>query len=392
MKSILGQTFGDFQLLITDNASTDGTEDICRAFAAQDQRVVYRRNPRNMGFGFSFNRNLYNSLESEFMVYASHNDHWSPDYLAECLKVLKKNPDAAAAYSWCQFIDEKGRPASIFGHGHPTDPYRDEFDLGDRDPKTRFNSVISKMGMVTAFYGLFRLDAWQRYFGVMRQPSAAGDNYLLAALSLSYRLIQIPRPLFFREIPVMDQGYVERQARLLRFNVGDREIPDISDCYLSGFLEHIQAHEALLTYHGLLSRLTTTEKENLAPGTSRRVMQRYSSHLEDEVRHNVALAARGCFYVPPADEEPPPPGGYRVLNFLSVAHISDLLSRYINYYPTFPGLYHALGQTLALLGRIPEAVTALEEELKINPTYLESLELLARLRKAEASRNARGGK
>ncbi len=380
LQSILGQSFGDFQLLITDNASTDGTEDICRAFAARDPRVIYRRNPRNLGFGFSFNRNLYNSLESEFTVYASANDYWHPDYLAEGLKVLQKNPDAAVAYSWCQFVDEYGRPVSMRERSQATDAYFDKFDLSTSNPKKRFYSVISEMDRVTVFYGLFRLEVWQRYAEITRQHNAAGDNYLVAALALSRRMIQIPRPLLFREVPARDEDYFASQDRLLKFNLGDREIPATSNIYLHGFLEHLQAHEALLTYYGYLIGLTPDEKERLVSVTSQVIMERYSRPLRDEIQHNVALVNRGCFYVPPADEGPAPEGGYRTLSFLAQNHINWILSRYINYFPQFPGLYHALALTLILVGRLPEAATALEEELKHNPTHLASLELLARLR------------
>ena len=49
IESLLGQTYGDFELIISDNASTDGTEDICRGYAAQDPRIRYCRQPQNIG-------------------------------------------------------------------------------------------------------------------------------------------------------------------------------------------------------------------------------------------------------------------------------------------------------------------------------------------------------
>jgi tetratricopeptide (TPR) repeat protein len=203
-------------------------------------------------------------------------------------------------------------------------------------------------------------------------------------------MAQIPRPLFFRESPALDKDFFERQGRLLKFGLGDRAIPEVSDCYLYGFLEHLQAHEALLTYYGALAKLSPEAKEKLVAEAARLVMERYSSQLHDEMRHNTALAGRGCFYVPPADEAPAPGGAFRTLNFLTVSAVNTVLSRYINYFPEFPGLYHALALTLTLLGRIPEAVTALKEELKKDPTHRECLDLLAHLQKNEAAKKARG--
>ena len=49
IESLLAQTFDDFELIISDNASTDGTEEICRSFAAADARIQYHREPTNQG-------------------------------------------------------------------------------------------------------------------------------------------------------------------------------------------------------------------------------------------------------------------------------------------------------------------------------------------------------
>ena len=49
IESLLGQSYEDFELIISDNASTDGTEDICRSYAQQDSRIRYIRQPHNIG-------------------------------------------------------------------------------------------------------------------------------------------------------------------------------------------------------------------------------------------------------------------------------------------------------------------------------------------------------
>ncbi len=49
LEALLGQTYEDFELIISDNDSTDGTADICRRYAKQDSRIRYFRQPRNIG-------------------------------------------------------------------------------------------------------------------------------------------------------------------------------------------------------------------------------------------------------------------------------------------------------------------------------------------------------
>jgi glycosyltransferase involved in cell wall biosynthesis len=55
IRSILDQTFTDFELVIVDDASRDGTEAICREFAAMDARIHYHRNPKNLGGSGNYN-------------------------------------------------------------------------------------------------------------------------------------------------------------------------------------------------------------------------------------------------------------------------------------------------------------------------------------------------
>ena len=49
LEALLGQTYEDFELIISDNASTDGTADICQRYGKQDSRIRYIRQPRNIG-------------------------------------------------------------------------------------------------------------------------------------------------------------------------------------------------------------------------------------------------------------------------------------------------------------------------------------------------------
>lgn len=56
LDSILAQTFDNFELIISDNTSTDNTQEICKAYSAKDQRICYYRNEKNLGAAWNFNR------------------------------------------------------------------------------------------------------------------------------------------------------------------------------------------------------------------------------------------------------------------------------------------------------------------------------------------------
>src|SRR5262245_47700567 len=84
VESILSQSFSDFELIIVDNASSDTTEEIARRFAAQDVRVRYFRNEKNLGAAPNFNR-AFELARAPLVRWASHDDLWTPDAMKLCV-------------------------------------------------------------------------------------------------------------------------------------------------------------------------------------------------------------------------------------------------------------------------------------------------------------------
>jgi glycosyltransferase involved in cell wall biosynthesis len=82
LDSILSQTYRDFKLIISDNASTDRTEQICREYAAKDRRIRYYRNEKNIGAPKNFNRVFELSSGKYFRWDAFTHPSAKPNYLA----------------------------------------------------------------------------------------------------------------------------------------------------------------------------------------------------------------------------------------------------------------------------------------------------------------------
>jgi len=95
--SVLAQTFGDWELVICDNASTDDTESLCRSYAQRDPRIKYFRNPENLGahpnYGLAFARS-----QGRYFKWAAHDDYLDPNALARCVAVLDAHDDVVVAY------------------------------------------------------------------------------------------------------------------------------------------------------------------------------------------------------------------------------------------------------------------------------------------------------
>lgn len=112
LDSLLAQTFGNFELIISDNASTDHTGEIARRFAARDGRVRYQRHPENLGLAANY-KGLVPTAPGEFFKWATANDVCRPTFLEHCVAALGEIPGTVPAYPRTQFIDQAGKPLAI---------------------------------------------------------------------------------------------------------------------------------------------------------------------------------------------------------------------------------------------------------------------------------------
>lgn len=102
LEALLAQTFTDFELIISDNASTDNTELICREYAGRDTRIYYFRHEKNQGASANF-QFVLDQARGEFFIWAACDDVRSPDFISINLDFLRKNPDFVASTSPVRF-------------------------------------------------------------------------------------------------------------------------------------------------------------------------------------------------------------------------------------------------------------------------------------------------
>jgi hypothetical protein len=198
IESILGQTMSDFELVISDNASTDATEEICRKFARTDKRVSYSRNERNIGANPNFNRVVELST-CEYFKWAAHDDMCAPTYLEKCLERLEADPSSVLCHSETVLVDLTGRPIRIEDAIDsnlglpPQDPPR---QLDSYSPMRRFHDVLLKTRWCFEIFGvmrrasLLRTRLQENYYGT--------DKVILATLALMGPFQTVKEPLFIR--------------------------------------------------------------------------------------------------------------------------------------------------------------------------------------------------
>jgi glycosyltransferase involved in cell wall biosynthesis len=188
--SLLDQTFADFELIISDNASTDRTAAICQDYAERDPRISYYRQQRNIGGSGNFNF-LLAQARSRYFKWAGSDDVCKPSLLQSCFDILEREPKVVLAYSRVDKIGEDGSNLGVFTEG---------MDLREASPLARFSRQIRMHGWLapTQVYGLVRTDLLRALGGL--GPFPGSDLVLFASMSLLGEFAEIPEVLAFRRI------------------------------------------------------------------------------------------------------------------------------------------------------------------------------------------------
>jgi len=188
LDSIMAQTYSDFELIISDNASTDGTEEICRAYAARDERIRYFRNDTNLGAAKNYNR-VFEMSSGVYFKWVAHDDVCAPEFLERCVGVLDREPAISVCYPRTKLIDERGQIRGT---------YADGLNLRSPKPHERFRQFFETQGLCHAIFGLIRASSLRatRLIG----NYGASDRVLLGELVLHGEFCELPEYLFYRRI------------------------------------------------------------------------------------------------------------------------------------------------------------------------------------------------
>jgi glycosyltransferase involved in cell wall biosynthesis len=120
IEALLNQSYQDFELIISDNASTDTTADICLRYKKNDSRIRYIRQPRNIGLAPNHNF-VFQQARGEFFKWAASDDLYGRDLLDCCVTALDENPGVVLAQSYAGSIDGDGKVTQSFEYPLATD-------------------------------------------------------------------------------------------------------------------------------------------------------------------------------------------------------------------------------------------------------------------------------
>lgn len=105
LDSLLAQTYSNFEIIISDNGSTDSTSEICLEYELKDERIRYVRKKDTIGIIWNFIF-LIEQAKTEYFMWASDDDYWDPKFIEKNLKVLETHPEVVASISDIKLVGE----------------------------------------------------------------------------------------------------------------------------------------------------------------------------------------------------------------------------------------------------------------------------------------------
>jgi glycosyltransferase involved in cell wall biosynthesis len=184
VRSAMGQTFRDLEIVISDNASTDSTADILERLAAEDPRIRIFRNATNLGAAPNYNR-CFEEGRGTFFKWLAHDDRMKPSFVKAAVDALTDNPRAVLVNATTEYIDEKG----VCFSSYDSELRRASGD----DAVERFAAMVIRSHSCVDFFGLARRDRMEG--SLLHGPFHGADRAYLAQMALRGPLLQIRDPL-----------------------------------------------------------------------------------------------------------------------------------------------------------------------------------------------------
>lgn len=156
LDSLLAQTYTDFEIIVSDNGSTDGTGHICLDYAQRDSRIRYIRQPQNLGLLGNFNF-VMKEARGKYFMWTASDDLCEAEFVGELVKCLENDPELALVMADLKYISEQGVEVKV----NKLDSIRLEEVEADWDHKRELFFQYPGHKLYDCFYGMYRTDVVQ---------------------------------------------------------------------------------------------------------------------------------------------------------------------------------------------------------------------------------------
>lgn len=200
LSALTQQSYPNLEIIISDNASTDQSEEICRSAAERDARIKYVRQTSNVGSASNFEY-VRARAEGRYFMWASGHDLWSSELIEKAVHLMENDSSVVLTAAPTSWIDAAGAPLDI---------HSDHIDSRGMNPIQRFNTVL--WGSMNPILGVMRrdaLDATNVDIGMV-----GSDLVMLGRLALMGPFALVDGATFSRRVVRAPEAY---DARLKRY-------------------------------------------------------------------------------------------------------------------------------------------------------------------------------
>jgi glycosyltransferase involved in cell wall biosynthesis len=188
VESLLAQTLGDFELIISDNASTDQTEEVVRSLVASDPRIRYVRQKENIGANLNYTF-VARAAQGKYFKWCASSDWCAPTFLERCAEGLDKHDDAVLVAPRTRLFQND---ISRF------EEYAWDIEILNQRPSARLRQLIENLALNNAINGLIRTTAL--FTTRLIEPYIRADVVLMGHLALLGKFRLVSEPLFYRRM------------------------------------------------------------------------------------------------------------------------------------------------------------------------------------------------
>jgi len=266
LDSLLAQTMARFTIVISDNGSDDGSQEIAAAYAEKDARVTAVTHSANRGASWNFER-VFRLAGSQYFAWTAADDYWDQSFLAVCVRRLDDHPDAVTCVPGIQPVTPSGEPIGT--------PYND-LGIDGESPRARWRAALHSSLLHSATYGVMRTTALARTR--LLPPYIGSDHVMMTELALQGRILQVPETLAYKTMPPYGAP-CRTHAELVRYLGGRGGAPWLIWLRMTGQLvggaRHVRpvgSSTALLSADAVLSYFSTGGYMHDVKHTARRLL------------------------------------------------------------------------------------------------------------------------
>src|SRR3990172_1032368 len=209
LDSLLAQSYPNIEIIISDNASTDRTEEICREYFRKDNRIRYYRNDTNMGMGYNFEKVVQLS-QGKYFMWAAADDWWAPDFVKLLVEELESHPEAGLAMSaFHRYKESKTNFDSTAFNGTYFDSTAFEVDAENNPNNMSYLQMLIVFATHIAhhwipyhcfIYGLYRTDILKLLLEVPIPQVPAADRLFMCQVALATKIRYVNQILHIRTV------------------------------------------------------------------------------------------------------------------------------------------------------------------------------------------------